>query len=550
MKKTFLWAIHVNLLILTIFFLGWLITASWTSYLRFGHPSETYFFWGIYITIFIGVLIWILTRRLSNHYAGWLALVLLVLTIPKILGIFYFKLIPASDMWTYETLANLNATGASWPTLYAKGMLDLDSLWPQVLHIATTFGLIYRLFHVHLVVLQLLNIAATFLDALLLYYVIKPFGGSRVGIAAALIFYLTPAFYIYSVLIGAEPLWLLAVLLSFKFFNDLLLPRLRIGRLRYLMTIVGITGFLYLAQLLRPIIMIIVIAMILYGLFSFGQSESAQAWSRKQRLLSLLIIAISFITLTQFSTKIDQAIYRVPISNSIVGMKYTVATGSNSATKGQYDHNMILKLEKINHSQISAPNKFNQMDAYLAKKIKHNLATVIKNSNLPKFIFTKSQILLQSGYGFRLFWIDTHPVTHNHIPSHIKSISNSISAASQIGIQGLAFTVAILDLIYMCYYGSKSKRIHFRTLNGLFFMEILLIGLFIASLLVEVQDRYQVALYIPIIGIISNGISLLNQPVTDLPKLALLTNFEQPHKIISQRKALSNLKREQPSKTK
>lgn len=81
-------------------------------------------------------------------------------------------------------------------------------------------------------------------------------------------------------------------------------------------------------------------------------------------------------------------------------------------------------------------------------------------------------------------------------------------------------------------------------------MEILLIGLFIASLLVEVQDRYQVALYIPIIGIISNGISLLNQPVTDLPKLALLTNFEQPHKIISQRKALSDLKREQPSKTK
>ena len=54
--------------------------------------------------------------------------------------IFIYPLEPVSDMWSYNVLADLRASGFSWPILLKRGMLDLDLIYPHVLHIGSLFG--------------------------------------------------------------------------------------------------------------------------------------------------------------------------------------------------------------------------------------------------------------------------------------------------------------------------------------------------------------------------------------------------------------------------
>ncbi len=58
-------------------------------------------------------------------------------------------------------------------------MLDLDLIYPHVLHIGSQFGAFYWVVMKNVLVLQFLNITLTFLDAILLYYIIEFWGGKR-----------------------------------------------------------------------------------------------------------------------------------------------------------------------------------------------------------------------------------------------------------------------------------------------------------------------------------------------------------------------------------
>ena len=177
----------------------------------------------------------------------------------------------------------------------------------------------------------------TFLDAILLYYIIEFWGGKRAGIIAALLFYLIPNYYIYSGLIGAEPLWLTFVLLSVFFFNKLFRPEYERTTRQYWAFTAAVIASLLVGNLFRPMMLIIAAANFLYAIFSYGNDRASQRYSAKKRIATSAIILGAFLVVSGFQTQLDRLWYQLPVANANVGIDYTIATGQNSDKNGMYN---------------------------------------------------------------------------------------------------------------------------------------------------------------------------------------------------------------------
>lgn len=104
-------------------------------------------------------------------------------------------------------------------------------------------------------------------------------------------------------------------------------------------------------QRIAPLTLIIVIAVVILGMFKVpiipeftGGLTPSQTHTRqyfwKPRLAILLIFGL-FFGLNQVSTTIDRSIYQVPIANSSIGLKYTLAVGTDPKTHGMYSPQLI-----------------------------------------------------------------------------------------------------------------------------------------------------------------------------------------------------------------
>ena len=133
----------------------------------------------------------------------------------------------------------------------------------------------------NVLVLQFLNITLTFLDAILLYYIIEFLGWETCRHHRCPTFYLIPNYYIYSGLIGAEPLWLTFVLLSVFFFNKLFRPEYERTTRQYWAFTAAVIASLLVGNLFRPMMLIIAAANFLYAIFSYGNDRASQRYSAK-----------------------------------------------------------------------------------------------------------------------------------------------------------------------------------------------------------------------------------------------------------------------------
>ncbi|MCB8505145.1 phospholipid carrier-dependent glycosyltransferase [Enterococcus durans] len=495
--------VHYFGLCLTFVVLGNSLWIVWQAYFENARADWLWLVIGGVISIGVFIAIIQISKVLEKNYLGWLLLVLFLLTIPKIIMIFIYPLEPVSDMWSYNVLADLRASGFSWLILLKRGMLDLDLIYPHVLHIGSLFGAFYWVVMKNVLVLQFLNITLTFLDAILLYYIIEFWGGKRAGIIAALLFYLIPNYYIYSGLIGAEPLWLTFVLLSVFFFNKLFRPEYERTTRQYWAFTAAVIASLLVGNLFRPMMLIIAAANFLYAIFSYGNDRASQRYSAKKRIATSAIILGAFLVVSGFQTQLDRLWYQLPVANANVGIDYTIATGQNSDKNGMYNEKIIEQLEKIKEdTTISQAKRFDEMQTYLIQYRDNQFAQRKTFGQWTGFLEAKMKNFATDETWVRLIYqnIKLYPSDEVFIQKKSVKIWDAIITSNQ-----LLFIAASLLALLKRLFWNRHPRLSSHNDNGLFYFEMLYVAIIVFYLIVEIQSRYQVPLYLSVISFVALG---------------------------------------------
>lgn len=497
---------------LAIIAVGWALAGTITGYYKFPydtfHANTNQLIGTIFGSLIFLILLWYLAKWFSTRFTGWLLLFLSIMSIPKIIMLYSFRLNLISDMWSYNVLGGSRANGDSWRWLYRLRALDLDSIFPHVIHIGNFYHYLYKVVVNSPKVVQWFNIGISILSAILIMNIVCYFFNRQTGMFAALTFFFLPTWYIYTTLLGAEPVWLFALLLSMSLINRLVTYQSLKDR-HFWMDAGWIVVALYFAQNIRPLSMVIVIAYGLFVWFKFKEPlkrhENAKAiWVPR---IGILAVVLVFFGLTQIEPKVDQFLYGVPIAKSSIGQEYTLATGTTVKTGGMWSSTLVKKLEKYNHDRTLTPaEKFSGFDEVLKKQLKVNTDALKKNGKWKSFLFRKNEILMQPDYGPVLFWNNTRRPNYmweDLTPFEIGFLTNMVTG----------FPIAVLVLVLIGLFSQLIPKANdlsgIRERNGVLVNEIVMIGMTLIFMAVEVQSRYQVAFYIPWMVISSLGMSYM-----------------------------------------
>lgn len=516
--------------ILAIIATCWQLSGTVTGYAKFPydtfHADTNWLIVSILCGLVVMIALWYLANWFANRFTGWLLVFLSIMSIPKVIMIYGFRLNPISDMYSYNVLGSSRANGDSWLWLYHVKALDLDSIFPHVLHISNFYHYLYQVVLNSSKIVQWFNVVISVLTAILLVSVVSHFFSRQIGVFASLAFFFLPTWYVYTTLIGAEPVWLFSLLLSMHWTNQLVTYHsLRDWHLW--LCIACILGALYFAQNIRPLSMIITIAYGLFVWFKFYETQPTvhqhQGDLRKAfwvPRIGILAVVFIFFGLKQIEPKVDQCLYGVPIANSSIGQTYTLATGTTIKTNGMWSSDLIQKLERYNHDKGLTPaQRFSGFDKVLKKQLKVNISALTRNGLWKDFVYHKNEILMQPDYGPVLFWDNTRRSDYEweDLTSFEIGTLTNVTTGAQITILILVLIGLLAQLIPR---GDGLRGI--REKNGMLVNEIILIGMTLIFTAVEVQSRYQVAFYIPWMFISSLGMSYL------IPNFSLKKNELRP----------------------
>lgn len=514
---------YLGVTVLAIAATVWLMAGTITGYFRSGyktfHPSTNGLMTSLLVSLVALVGLWYLGKWFAERFNGWFVTFVILMSIPKFLLMTIFKLNPVSDMYSYNALGGSAANQDSWAWMYHVGVLDLDSIFPHVLHIANLYNFLFKASMNSPKMVQVFNIACSALTTLLILSVASYFFNRRAGMFASLVFFFMPTWYLYTTLIGAEPIWLLALFLSMHFVIQLLSYR-SLKDPKLWGTVAMIIASLYFAQCIRPLSSVFAIG---YGCFVWFRAKEASDKPHKASFwvprIGILIVLFGFFTLNQLQPKIDELYFGVPIANAKVGEEYTLATGTNPKTGGVYNYNMVLKLEKYNHDHhLTEAQKFAGFEHVLQKQIKANANEIKAHDDLARFFYDKNETLMKPDYGSVLFYENTRKKSEQGkvMPSRVITPLTNISSGFQVAVLVLVLISLLAQLVFHEGYAEVQRQ-----RNGVLVNETILIGMTIIFMLTEVQSRYQVAFYVPWLILAGLGMSLMVPEFASEPRESL-----------------------------
>lgn len=476
--------------------LGWLLVAN----LEVGLPKHT----TVSMLLASGLIFLILIGGisfgswwLSRHGTAWLLSTFAGLTLLKLPLIASLKIQPSSDFWNYHTLAAFSAQGLTWKQLWQQGVIGNYVLFPHALNIANGFSLAAAFGGDNYFVSQLINIGCGLFDMLLIYWLVARWLSRQLGIAAALIFYCIPAYWLYgSLLNGGEPFFLTSVLLSMYALTRALVPLSTSTRTdQHLFLGLAVIATVV-ANMLRPIMAVWVIAVVMMAAFVYSRSNW-QRWQPQYRQLLLYsgVVLALFVT----ATNLDSWFYGIRIAPSRVETLYSLATGTDPNTYGTYSAHLQAS---VNHELRVAPSlnqAYPQITRHLETTLQTNLTHI--EPQLGSFANQKVQNFAREDYGYdwSLYNLSPHGGALNHNWFHWAPIIVSLAVIYWQGMLLLAL-LSILMGLWLQW------RHHY--LNTYLMMAALLFdGFTLTALPLEVQGRYHVILYLPIIMLLICGVA-------------------------------------------
>ena len=424
----------------------------------------------------------------------------------KVLWVNIYSTYPSSDYWLYQSIASNRANGISWKELYANDALGNGAMFPHILNFSTILSYIYRVFGISHITGQHFNIIIAFFSGVLLFKFIKLDHKITTAVWACTIFLSFPAYWIFSCILGTENIFLFFVLLFMLYFRKYQI----VGKKYYLIvSLISIVA----SNLIRPIGIIWILTYILTMIFIVPRDK-------KTVIKNSVILLATFIISSVAIPKIQSGIYGFDISSGSAA--YGLAVGTSWESGGQYSQEIMDEVKE----DLASHKSFSAIDKKLYSRVENNLTKIMDSNRLFSFLKIKLSKLMSETYGYRWYLhnIDVNDPTQ---PSERLFSHGELLIVSSIGYFFLMLFISIIWLGKNIFSRERGKEF-----DSVFLLSILINGIILGSMLLEVQGRYHVSLYIPLCIYAGSAFSWLDGKVT--PKFAWFKRKEKgsPHSSI------------------
>ncbi|RRK10829.1 hypothetical protein D1831_05200 [Lactiplantibacillus garii] len=479
------------------FLLLWMLMANWyfewhsSIKVTTGAVIGSVLISSLLLLVVIGGSYW-----LGRQKTSWIIGSFTGLTALKFPVVAWLKIAPTSDFWNYHTLAAFNAQGLTWQRMLERGDLGSYVIFPHALNIANFFSFSTALAGDNFFISQFINISCTFLDMLLLYWLVARWLSRRMGVLASLIFYCIPAYWLYSTLLnGAEPLFLTCVLLTMFALTRVVVPLPTATTNDQWLNLVLAWVATVVANMVRPVMTIWLIALVIFTLALGLQSTKVL----RQHGKKILLYVGATVLVMAASTGIYSWLYGFQVAPSSVTAGYSLAIGTSNQTKGMYDPQIA---SQVNRELKVTPNltrAYPRIAKTMQRDVQKNL-TALRGQEIP-FINQKMRGLMGEDYGYN--WV---LYNLSHAKSQRKTAIRWYQLKGLITIVSYNYFQVMLVLALGSVGLGLGVLFKKNYLNNYFFYSALLLdGFTISSLIMEVQGRYHVILYLPIIFLIICG---------------------------------------------
>ncbi|WP_125770784.1 glycosyltransferase family 39 protein [Companilactobacillus furfuricola] len=488
-------------ILVAIFLLIMMTVATWKGSALTGNLGLELFSMTL-VTVLLFVFSYLTASYISNKSFVFLVIVLLAIALIKVFLILSYKIGPTSDYWNYHYFAYAKASGIPW----TQSLIGVNSNWPHVLNIALLYSIPYSLIGTNFITSQLLNIAITFFDGLLIYKLCASVVNKQAGIFAAMIFSFIPAYFLYGILNGAEPMFLTFVLGLLVTFDTFMKRNSQTSNIRWLTSVVSMFLLSVLAYMVRPTIAIWLVAGLLFLIFRRNEEPDAKKflWKRYSYFLGFFAI---FMVFSALSPNIYSAIYHLPIGSTSNQNKYSLATGTSPQTNGAYNSD-IYQIMNNNFKKYKDPNlRDRHVDQQLNAQIHNNIEELQRKESWSSFIDKKYTLFSSEDYGYN--WLLYNTYKNNRHAKTFYNMRKPLIALSVIFFEFILI-LSIFAMSFILLFAPAFKN-GIELQNKLFYLALLLDGFILGSMLFEVQGRYHAILYIPLVLILGMGVKILTE---------------------------------------
>ncbi|GAB6093212.1 hypothetical protein [Furfurilactobacillus curtus] len=502
-KKRFLMTFHWFIMLIACLTFTLTLWGTWRAQVVAKHQ----FTWHLGLlsaglSLLLVGIVWLLTHWLNRRGDAALWLTFAALIVIKIIAIRTIPTWPTSDFWNYHYFAALSANGMSWVAMSQHHLIANNFVFPHVLNIAAAFSLPEAIFGANYGVLQIANTLVIFVSMLVIVKIGQRLKLRSLGIAVALGYYWLPAYWLYTLIDGAEPLFIGLLLIATLALLNVIMPPVTSYRNDQIMSLLMAVVAATLANALRPIVVIWLIAILIFS----SLARSSSVIHRRQRLILGFMTVITVMSLTLVGA-LTPKFYGITIAPDRVSQAYSVATGTDPATNGAYSTTVRAVLDR-HISQMSRPKASAKADQTaiddLNRLTKQHLRQLNQKHDWPIFMRNKITAFLDEDYGFD--WIDYNFAHHTKIQRaqqrQFFKQSDLLTLWSTFCFSGL-LVVPLVGELCLLFWPQLRRRLSSRQRNLLLFNNLLFLGFFYASLLVEVQGRYHIVLYLPLLTLTS-----------------------------------------------
>ncbi|KRO08565.1 integral membrane protein [Lactiplantibacillus xiangfangensis] len=500
LKKGIVKATQAFTLVVAGFLLVWMLAASWfvewdsSLKLTTGVIISSSLMVIAILALVIGGSYWLTKKNTS-----WLIGSFVGLTLLKLPLVAWLPIKPTSDFWNYHTLAAFNAQGLTWHHLLERGDLGNYVIFPHALNIANFFSFSVALAGNNFFVSQLINISCTFIDMLLIYWLVSRWLSRRLGIVASLIFYCIPAYWIYSTLLnGAEPFFVTCVLITMLTLTKAFAPLPTATTNDQWINLIFAWVATVAANMVRPIMAVWLIALVIFTIILMLQSVEPLRQHSKQLLIYFAATLIFLIS----STGIYSWLYGFQVAPNNVAVGYSLATGTSAKTKGTYNPHIAKQVAKELKVDPNLETSYPRIAKTMASDIQDNL-TELQGRAVP-FMNQKMQGLMSEDYGYNWVLYDLSSAKANRKKNKAWYQGRAFLTITSYSYFQAMLMVAIVSVLLGLWLLFKTSYLN----NYYFYSALLLDGFTISSLFLEVQGRYHVIIYLPIIFIIICGVAV------------------------------------------
>lgn len=464
----------------------------------------------IAIAYFVGVALisWRLTRILIAKQKSNMVIFLVIgfLTMIKIPLLFFGKFSPISDFYGYFDFAQQISSGVTWHEMWTAGALGINILWPHVINISWLFSVPLNFFNGAFIVDQLASVLLSGLNVFLLYILLTKMFPKQLALFTALMFYFMPAYWLYSLLDAPESIFLTFFLGAILSFGNGLFVKYRILAKNYFYIAFSLI-LLTVANMIRPIILVWIIVIVFWGLFSIRDKQSK---GLKRRGLIIMIYALAFGAFNVGSTQFYRFVYGIDIAPQTVAQSYSLAVGTNVKDGGQFNDRIAQSVVQTLRKNKDNQQRYREIKRDMTKITVQNFKDIQKVGPT-NFLWRKVTHLMQESYGTDWLLYNLSSKDQSYYYKKITPIASVISVIYFEIILGITLILTACQLILIF----NRKLLHTGNLNTLLLGFLMLDGFFLSSMIFEVQGRYQIVLYIPVMLLFGIGCNFIGSLIAN-----------------------------------